>query len=256
LVILPGLSVILGLGVIVMILTAFDVIFIPLLKIVEYSIFILNKIINWVASFEEFILKDISINWYMMCMCYLLIFSTIIWIKKPKFSKLIITFIALLLFQTVSFYAVYSNQNKSEFIVFNKKKCTLITERYGTKVHLYSTDSILKTTDDNLVLKSYLIANFCKLDQKKQLTNYHFFKGKKIRIMDSSAVFLSIEKPDILILSHSPKINLERLFLIHKPKQVVVDASNYKTYIKVWKATCLKEKIPFHDTAEKGFFKL
>jgi competence protein ComEC len=69
-------------------------------------------------------------------------------------------------------------------------------------------------------------------------------------------VYLQDEKPDILLLTHSPKLNLERLFISWKPEQVVVDGTNFKTYSKVWKATCRKEKIPFHDTAEKGFFKL
>ena len=74
--------------------------------------------------------------------------------------------------------------------------------------------------------------------------------------MDSSAVYLPHEKPDVLIITNSPKVNLERIFKQWKPNQVVVDAANFKSYIKVWKATCIKEKIPFHDTTEKGFYKL
>ena len=91
---------------------------------------------------------------------------------------------------------------------------------------------------------------------KKPLSNVLYFKNKKILIVDSAAVYLQDEKPDILLLTHSPKLNLERLFISWKPEQVVVDGTNFKTYSKVWKATCRKEKIPFHDTAEKGFFKL
>ena len=72
----------------------------------------------------------------------------------------------------------------------------------------------------------------------------------------SSAVFIEEEKPDIILLTNSPKVNLERIFQSWKPQQVVVDATNYKTYIKVWRETCRKEKIPFHDTSEKGFYKL
>ena len=69
-------------------------------------------------------------------------------------------------------------------------------------------------------------------------------------------VFIEEEKPDIILLTNSPKVNLERIFQSWKPQQVVVDATNYKTYIKVWRETCRKEKIPFHDTSEKGFYKL
>lgn len=255
-VILPMLSLILGIGVIVMILAAVDVVWFPMMKLLEYSIWFLNKIIAWVASFEDFIFKDIPLNSYMLWSSYLLIFSLIIWSKKPTFKKLTVSLSALILVQIISIQAKYSSQNKEEFIVFNKKKSTIITQRKGNKVTLYSNDSILKTTDDNLVLKSYLVANYCKIEKKKSISNLYYFKDKKILLMDSSAVYLPKEKPDILVITNSPKVNLERIFKQWKPNQVVVDAANFKSYIKVWKATCSKEKIPFHDTTEKGFYKL
>ena len=255
-VILPMLSLILGIGVVVMLLVAVNVVWYPMMKLLEYSIWFLNKIIAWVASFEDFIFKDIPLNSYMLWSSYLLIFSLIIWSKKPTFKKLTLSLSALILVQIISIQAKYSSQNKEEFIVFNKKKSSIITERKGDKVTLYSNDSILKTTDDNLVLKSYLVANYCKIEKKKSISNLYYFKDKKILLMDSSTVYLPHEKPDVLIITNSPKVNLERIFKQWKPNQVVVDAANFKSYIKVWKATCIKEKIPFHDTTEKGFYKL
>lgn len=255
-VILPMLSLILGIGVVVMILASMNVVWYPMMKLLEYSIWFLNKIIAWVASFEDFIFKDIPLNSYMLWSSYLLIFGLVIYSKKPTFNKLTLSLSALILVQIISIQAKYSSQNKEEFIVFNKKKSTIITERKGDKVTLYSNDSILKTTDDNLVLKSYLVANYCKIEKKKSLSNLYYFKDKKILLMDSSAVYLANEKPDVLVITNSPKVNLERIFKQWKPKQVVVDAANFKSYIKVWKATCSKEKIPFHDTTEKGFYKL
>ena len=104
-------------------------------------------------------------------------------------------------------------------------------------------------------MKSYLVANFCKIKSNKQVVNKLFFNDKKILVLDETAAF-TIEKPDVLILINSPKINLERLFKIWKPRQVVVDGSNFKTYCNVWKNTCKKEKISFHNTAEMGFYRL
>jgi competence protein ComEC len=83
---------------------------------------------------------------------------------------------------------------------------------------------------------------------------YH--NGKKILIVDSLGVYPKDIRPDIVLFTQSPKINLERFLQITKPKFVLADASNYKTIQKLWKATCLKAKIPFHATAEKGFYKL
>ncbi len=251
-IIIPMLSIILCLGVVVMVLAAFDFVWTPLLKTLEWSIWLLNKIISWVASFKDFVVKDISFNWLMMCCSYLLIFSLIIWFMKPTYKKLIVSLVTIVLLQITVLQTKYSNQKKSEFIVFNKKKNTIITERNGNKVTVFAT----KNFDNNNVLKSYLVANFCKIQDKKAISNLYYFKNKKLLLLDSSGVYLAIVKPDIVLLTSSPKVNLERLFIVWKPQQVVVDASNYKSYIKLWKETCRKEKIPFHDTPEKGFYKL
>ena len=256
LIILPFLSIILALGVVVMLLASVDIVWFPLMKSLEWSIWLLNKIIAWVASFENFIFKDIPLSSYVMWSWYLVIFTIIIWMKKPKFSTLLVSLISIITLQTSLFYAKYSNQNNNEFIVFSKRKQTIITERKGNEVSLFANDSILNTTDDNLVLKSYLVANYCEIKTRQELSNLYYFKNKKIFILDSSAVYSKNIKPDIIIITQSPKINLERLFQIWKPKQVVFDSSNFKSYVKVWKSTCIKEKIPFHDTSEKGFYRL
>jgi competence protein ComEC len=255
-VILPGMSLILGLGVIVMLLAAFDWVWLPLLKLLEWSIWLLNKIIAWVASFESFIFKDIPLSIYTMWALYLVIFSSIIWLKKPNYYKLVVSLFTIILLQLITLQMRNSNQNSEEFIVFNRNGHSSITKRFGDKVTEYASDYLQKNAKENLVLKSYLVANYCILQKKKLIPNLFYFKNKKILVIDSTAVYLEKERPDILLMINSPKINLERVFQHWKPQKVVVDASNYKSYCKAWKETCIKEKIPFHDTAEKGFFKL
>ncbi len=255
-IILPGMSLILGLGVIVMLFAAFDWVWIPLLKALEWSIWLLDKIIAWVASFENFVFKDIPLHFLSMWGLYLVIFSIIIWTKKPNYRKFIAALFSIIILQVIAIPIKYSNQKTQEFIVFNKQGTSIFTERIGDKVTVFFSKDLEKNANANLVLKSYLVANYCSIQMKKPISNLLYFKNKKILIIDSSGVYLEKQRPDILLLINSPKINLERVFLNWKPQKVVVDASNFKSYCKAWKATCEKEKIPFHDTAEKGFFKL
>ncbi len=256
LIIIPFLSVIMALGVFVMVLAAFD--YVPEIpaKILEYSIYILNKTINWVASFEQFIIKDIPFNWQILLSLYLLIVAVIIWFKKPTFHKLAFALTALLLFQTTFIVTRWNNQNQEEWIVFNIKKNTLITERTGEKLVTFCNDSIRKEIATNPTLKSYLIANFSSISNQKKIQNVFYFKDKKILILDSLGIYAKNINPDIIVITQSPKLNLERLLKTYKPKIIVADASNFKTYIKVWEATCRKEKIPYHATGEKGFYRL
>ena len=252
LIVLPGLGIIMALGVFVMVLAAFGYVPILLSKALEWSVFLLNKTINWVASFERFIIQDIPFNIYLLISLNLLIVTLIIWFKKPSYNKMIAVLASVIVLQITYFGTIWSIQNQKELIVFNVKKSTLIGERIGKNVTLFSKDSIQK----NNMIKSYLVANFSTIKTQKTLQNLTYFNNKKILILDSLGVYSDNIKPNILVITQSPKLNLDRLFQKFSPELVVADASNYKTYIRIWKATCEKQKIPFHATGEKGFYRL
>lgn len=94
------------------------------------------------------------------------------------------------------------------------------------------------------------------LEKETKIKNTLFFKGRKISIIDSMGIYQKRIKPDILFLIESPKINLERILKDLHPKIIIADASNSYSIQKHWKETCQKQKIPFHSTREKGFYKL
>ncbi len=79
----------------------------------------------------------------------------------------------------------------------------------------------------------------------------------KLFIMDSLAIYPPKDlKPKYLLLTHTPKINLDRLIDSIGPKTIIADGSNYKNAIDRWKSTCIQKKIPFHYTGEKGAYYL
>ncbi len=256
LVIIPFLSVIMALGVLVMVLAAFDFVPLFLAKSLEWSIYILNKIINSIASLEQFIFRDIPFNWQLLLSLYLLILVTIVWFKKPSFNRLVLMLLGVIVFQVAYFQTHLTIQNQRELVVFNSKKNTLIAERNGKNIALYANDSLLKTISENKTFNSYSMGNFSSLKTKKRLQNLIYFNANKILVVDSLGVYPMNIQPDIVVFIQSPKINFARFLQTAKPKIVIADASNFRTIQKLWKATCLKEKIPFHATGEKGFYKL
>ena len=185
---------------------------------------------------------------------YLLIIAVVVLLKKPNYPKIVVALFSLLLFQSTLLATRWEIQNQHEWIVFNSWKNTLITERNGNKVTVYGNDSITHKIASNTALKSYLIANNSKVTGINKIENLYYFKGKKIMVIDSFGIYSKNINPDIVILRQSPKINLERLIEINRPKLIVADASNYKTTILLWKSICIKKKIPFHATVEKGFY--
>jgi competence protein ComEC len=256
LVVIPFLSVIMGLGVLVMVLAAFDWLPVFLSKSLEWSIYILNKIINVIASLEQFIFKEIPLNWQLLLAAYLLIITVVFWFKKPSYNRLVLALMSIIVLQICYFQTHWNMANQKELVVFNSKKNSLITERYGENITLYANDSILKTASKNQTLTSYTMGNFSHLKSKKRLQNLMYFNGTKILILDSLGVYPKNSRPDIVVLTQSPKINMERFLQTTKPRMVVADASNFRNIQKLWKATCVKQKIPFHATGEKGFYRL
>jgi competence protein ComEC len=242
-----------GLGVLVMVLAYFDSSPIFLSKALEWSLFIIDKIIHAIAGAEQFIIKDIPFTLAFLLSSYAVVFSIILWFKKPQFHRLVAILISVVFLQFTFIWNKWKVATQQEWIVFNSKKHTLIGERKGNAVTLYANDSIRKVGVKNNTLNTYLVANFSHLAAAKELKNTIFFNGKRILIIDSTGVYPK-QLPDIIVLTQSPKINLERLIQISRPKVIVADASNFKSLQKRWNATCLKAKIPFHSTSEKGFY--
>ena len=254
-VIIPFLSLIMIIGIIVMILAGFNIVPLFLIQVLEKSIYFLNKVIHFVASFDSFVIRDISFNNYYLFTFYLWITLTIIWIKKPNYLKLIGALVSIITLQFAFIFTKQDVQSQKEIIVYNIKKRTIISERNGENVTFFCNENF-KETSKNTILNSYLVGNFSNLKKETKIKNTLYFNNKKIYIIDCAAIYHKNIRPDILLLTQSPKINLDRILKSLHPKMIIADASNSYSLQKNWKATCLQQKIPFHATNEKGYYKL
>ncbi|MCL9809325.1 ComEC/Rec2 family competence protein [Flavobacterium luminosum] len=254
-VLIPTLVGIMSLGTVVVLLAFFN--FTPelLTKPLELAITYMNQFIHWVASIENFIWTEIPLNFSLMILGYAIIISGTIVCRKPSFKKIVWLLSNIIAFQIVYLSTVWSSRTNSEFIVFNALQKTMIAQKTGNTIRLLSRDTIVKNSFEDKLIQTYATANFCSTIIKEPLNNCMYFENKKILVIDESAIFQPLEKADIIILSHAPKINLERLLQSQQPEMIIADASNYKSSILTWKATCVKNKIPFHSTYEKGFYK-
>lgn len=252
LVLLP-LSVFMIYGVILSLLAFFGVTHFYLSKTMEYGIWYINQVSIQVAKFENFVLKDIPFNVWMLLSWYLLIFSFFIWMKNRKFWTLATVLTSIVILQSVYIISQFKINNSKEFVVFNKNRATLLSERRGDKIIFYTNDTI---DQNDYLAKNYRIGNFSKFERIDSLHNFFFIKDKKLLIIDGFSVYNPNLTPDIILLVGSPKINLKRILQSHKPEVVIADASNYKSYVELWKKTCYNYDVHFHSTYEKGYYKI
>jgi competence protein ComEC len=254
LIIIPMLSIIMVLGVLVMVLAAFNIIPVFISQLLEWSIYYLNKIVNIIASFEQFIITDIPLHSYLFVCSYLLLLTVIIWFKKPSFNKLVYVMFSIIILQ-ISYFTIRWNVHKEkELVIFNSNKNTLIAERNGDNIIIIANDNLLKSVDRNTILNSYSLGNHSKIVEKTKLQNFIFFSGKKIYVLDSTVIYPEDIAADILLLTQSTQVNLDRVLQVMQPKMVIADGSNYRNLRIKWKKSCAKYNIPFHATAEKGYY--
>lgn len=250
-VVIPLATFILWLGIATLLLNfIFPKIALYLGYILDFSITILNNYAKWISSFENFIIKNISFNFSLCILSYTLILLFIYWCYNRKIEIFRYVLLSIIFLQLGFLFTKDKAIRNSEFIFFNSKK-PLIS--YKTEDNIYYHTNDIENNTENI--NHYKRGSFAQNIEILPLENIYIFNKERILIIDS--VYYSIEeKPSILFITNNPKINLERVLNETEPKQVIADNSNPFYKIEQWKTTCRKRKIPFHATAEKGFYKL
>jgi competence protein ComEC len=253
LVIIPFLGIILAYGIIVIFLALINMLPDLVASIYGFIISAMNTIVDWVANQEQFLFKDISITLLQVVGSYLLIITLARFFKNKSFVNLRLVLFSVLVLQAIFFWNRYHN-SFNEFIIFHKNRNTLIGEKDKHKLKLYHNNDREWISEDNMI-KNYRIGNFLATLQEDSIKSVYQFHDKKLLVVDSSGIYnIKSFRPNYLLLRNSPKINLKRLIDSLKPEAIIADGSNYKSYVDRWKYTCIKQKLPFHSTSEKGAF--
>ncbi|MDO9039322.1 MAG: ComEC/Rec2 family competence protein, partial [Lutibacter sp.] len=256
LVIIPFLGVILTVGIVIMALAVLQIVPQFLAEAYIFVIQQMNHFIGWIAHQEYFIIQQISMSFLLMVAFYALLFFGLKWTEKKVFYRFVFALISVVLLQTVFIFEKYRTQSANEFIVFNQSKASTIGKRNGNKIQFSSSTDSLKTSSNFKM--AYLVgAELDEMLPSEKIKNLYRFNDETILIVDSLGLYkFTSVKPTMIILRQSPKINLERLLKELNPKIIIADGTNYKSYLKDWEETCLKNKTPFHNTLQKGAFVL
>jgi competence protein ComEC len=219
--------------------------------VVNFLIETMNAFTTWIVKFDIFIIKNIAFHEALVLLLYLIIAAILYFVYFSKVKNLKPILLSILIFQLVYFFLNSNEKNNNEFGVFNSMKNSLFVETKNNESVFYTDDF----ANSKSSIETYTRGKFVKNYRIEPIKNVYSFK-KKILCIDGLGVYNTEQKPEIVVLIQSPKINLNRLISTIKPEQIIADGSNYRSYIKLWKATCEQEKIPFHATTEKGFYRL
>jgi len=189
-----------------------------------------------------------------MLVSYFLLFSGVYFLMNKKAKNLLICLIALVSFQGVTLFEKYRSSNTDEFIVFHKSRTSIFGIREGNEFLVkHQIDSV--EIQNLKLITNYEVGENVAANFEQGFQNLYQFKDSKILVVDSLGVYkINNLKSPIVVLQNSPKINLTRLIKELKPKQIIADGSNYKSYVNRWELTAKKTKTPFHYTEQNGAF--
>ena len=253
LVIIPVLGLILGLGLFVIFLSLLNVVPNFLVFGLQKMIHLMNLFIGWVAEQENYLFQNITFSTLQMILTYFLIIFSCRWIEQKSNSRFKYALFALILLQSVFIYEKWSTSSQKEFVVFNKSMASVIGERKGANLKLYHSSAHLSSADN--MVKSYIAGTNIKSVSFVNTINKKDLFNKNILLVDSLGVYqIKSFQPKLILLTQSPKLNLERLIKTRDPQEIIADHSNFKSYVNRWRQTCIKYQIPFYYTNEKGAY--
>ena len=249
LVIVPALGVILGIGILVIALSLLNWLPTPLVWFYNEIIGLMNSLIAWVAKQESFIFSAISFDFIQLLLSVLVLVMGVELCTKLNYKRIVFFLLSILCFQGWTIYQEYETHNKAQVLVLHQTRKSLIFNKSGDDL------SILTDLDNkpDYLISDYVTAERIDSVRYYSLKNSYAFEDELLLIIDSTGIYPKTASHKIL-LTQSPKINLDRLLDSISPKVIIADGSNYKSYVERWEATCIKNKIPFHYTGEKGAY--
>lgn len=253
LVVVPFLGVLLGLGILVLVLAVSNALPDFLAEAYGHMIGMMNAVIAWVSAQEAFVFKNISFDAVQLVLVYLIIIALLLLLAKPIFPRVMTLLMTIVGFQFWLMYSTISSKQRQEVFLLHQNKNSVLLHQNGARLTVYSRRT--HKTDD--MTKEIVMGRRIEERKYEPLRNAYHVNDKRLLIIDSTGIARlneKNEKVEYLVLTQSPKVNLERLIDTLKPQHIIADGSNYRTTVERWKNTCAKRKLPFHYTGEKGAF--
>lgn len=254
LIFLPFLGLILSFGFVVIILAYFDVLPHLLTIVFGQAIDFLNQGIAWLGSVEGFVFNNIHLPVSTTMALYILLFLIFALWKERNFNILPYFLIAIIFIQATVLIQKIRTASSNELVVMQKFKETTLVHRKGQTAEIIKRKDSINSTE--LYLTNYLAANKVKNLRLGPVGLRLIPCGQESYLLitkDFNHKNIHISKPN-LILSNSPKINLDRLIQHFHPELVIADGSNFPDLIKIWEKTCKTRGVKLHITGRSGAY--
>lgn len=234
--------------------------------LLDYSIWIMNKLVGWIEQLPFALMEGISITMLETGLLYSGLLAWLLWYNtsKPTYIKFVLGSLACI--TILQFCENIEQQNQEQLIVYHAPKHTAI-DLIKSNSHTFISDSSFYHNPDQLLFNVKHNWDNLNLELPKVIFNKHistngiekkyfYAGGKSICLLDGEYNYKTdpIVKTSILILSQNPGIDLTKIPEHYRPETVIADSSNKKSRIRRWKEQAEKIKLRFVDINSSGSF--
>ncbi|RAV29751.1 ComEC/Rec2 family competence protein [Sinomicrobium soli] len=255
-VVVPLTGIIMSAGVLILILALTGLLPPVFVQACTFLIARMNAFISLAGRQESLVFDDIFFSAELLVISYIFTGSLLLLFSGPTRKARLLVWASAGLLAGIPGYRHLHPAEKEEFIIWHQYRQTFITRQSGSRVAVY------RAENDTVPLKRMLGGfpreeGISRINVHNLLPGYDFGDQFVLYVNRSDIEhYLSAPKADYILLSQSPRINLERLIQYHMPKAVIADGNNAPYLVALWKSTCDKKGLPFHNTYEKGAYVL
>lgn len=253
LVLLPGIGVVLVLGLACLSLEVLSVL--PAFggQVLNKFLWAMNHYVQWASGKEVFFVTGISLSAAEFLLSATAVFLLGIYLRTRYKKTACGIALMLVLFQGAGIAHRVIMHKTDHWIIPHQVANTMVWFRQGVRFEVFTADTL---ASDYPVIDAM---RHWDLDTVKfsPLSHRYSHNGVSLRVLDRSGLYAAGEpSPDYLLLSGSPNVHLGRLLQALRPAVVIADGSNYTSDLERWARSCAKKGIPFHATAWNGAFEL
>jgi competence protein ComEC len=253
-IVIPFLGLLLSGGIACIILSLMGLQIKLLVQAYSFALDALTRIVDLLSAFKSFLIQDIFFNRPMFLGLLITIFLFTIMVRDFRKKTITMFLLSALALALICIDEVSAIDQKSEFVIFHRPKATVIGVKQNTKLTVFADTTKINLSD--YWLNNYTLINRIRKVEIKRAFNIFRLGEKQLLVIDSTEIYSPEIKADFVLLSGSPDIHLEKLIQTLQPRQIIVDAQNYRSYVKRWKLTAQDYGIPFHNTYENGYYNL
>ncbi|MFS4417542.1 ComEC/Rec2 family competence protein [Maribacter sp. 2307ULW6-5] len=249
LLLIPGMGLVLGLGILVIFLALANALPSLLAELFRQVIATMNTVVSWVASQEAFVFKDIPFDDFQVFLAFLLVLALGHVLQRPTHKRLVALLCTVGAFQLHHHLGQWQMAKKQALVIPHVSGASGIWEQRGPTLHIYG-DGL----EGHVAVRDFKIGEGLGEVVSQPLRNSYEHQGAPIYVMDSTGIYPPGKRVHTLIVTGNPRINFDRALLALRPKQIVADGSNYNSSVNRWATSAKKQNIPFHHTGKKGAF--